>query len=128
MRTLEVAGEKCIGCRACSSICAPLHISLTDVGNRRTIAFPASCEEDCDLCLRACPTGAIAFGVGPGKPLTLEFELIPCSKCGKPFATREEMAFVLPKVSKVLGGEPDWKGLCPECRREESASGLRVAI
>ncbi len=128
MRAIEVSREKCIGCRACSSVCSPLHITLTDDGNRRVISFPPSCEEDCDLCLRACPTGAIAFGEIAGAPLSLEFELIPCVRCGRPFATKEEMAFVLPRVSRVLGGEPDWKGLCPECRVEESALGLKGKI
>ncbi len=128
MRAIEVAREKCIGCRACSSVCSPLYITLTDDGNRRAISFPASCEEDCDLCLRACPTGAIAFGEKPGVPVVLEFELLPCVRCGRPFATKEELDFVLPRVSKVLGGEPDWKGLCPDCRGEESALRLKGAI
>ncbi|MCS7286474.1 MAG: 4Fe-4S dicluster domain-containing protein [Anaerolineae bacterium] len=125
MRTIEVAGEKCIGCRACSTVCSPLYITLTDDGNRRTIVFPLSCEEDCDLCLKACPTGAIAFGEVPRAPLTLEFELISCARCGNPFATKEELAYVLPRISRVLGGEPAWGNFCPECRGKESASGLR---
>ncbi len=125
MRAIKVAREKCIGCRACSSACPPFYITITDDGNRRMIAFPPSCEEDCDLCLKVCPTGAIAFEEKPGPAVTLEFNLIPCIRCGKPFATEEEMAFVLPKISRILGGEPSWKSLCPRCRREESALGLK---
>lgn len=124
MRSIEVNREKCIGCRACSAVCSPLLITLADGGNRRVIAFPPSCEEDCDQCLKVCPTGAIAFGEKPGMPTTLEFELISCVRCGKPFATEEELAYVLPRISRVLGGEPEWKELCPECRGKESALGL----
>lgn len=124
MRAIEVNREKCIGCRACSTVCSPLLITLTDDGNRRVIAFPPSCEEDCDRCLRACPTGAIAFGERPGVSVTLEFELIPCVRCGKPFATKEELDYILPAISRILGGEPGWKNLCPECRGRESALGL----
>lgn len=124
MKAIEVNREKCIGCRACSTICSPLLITLTDDGHRRVIAFPPSCEEDCDRCLRACPTGAIAFGEKPGVSAILEFELAFCDRCGKPFATKEELAYVLSRISSIMGGEPEWKNLCPECRGKESALGL----
>lgn len=60
-RRLLVNSERCIGCRACATVCAEGLITLRDTDHRRTISFAAVCSGDCDRCVEACPTEAISL-------------------------------------------------------------------
>ena len=130
MRALVVDEGLCIGCRACASVCPVAYISLTDDGSHRVIRFPASCEEDCTLCLEACPKGAIALQEVSQVEEAVEFSFVLrcCARCGRPFAPEKALADIAPRIAEAIAAEPgDWLDLCWSCRREETARGLLEA-
>lgn len=141
---LIIADEKkCIGCRACTSVCPEGRIHFSEEVGMRNIQFPGSCTLNCELCALACPEDAITFvlsnkghieenidgkleGKGSeGENLFLfpdrivSLELIPCRKCGATFATFREIEKVRKAISEkvpLLSGEDLWVEFCPECR------------
>ena len=127
-RTLAPEEEKCIGCRACTSACPEKLITFSEEEKLRSISFPANCSSDCELCALACPEKAISF-IFPEEgeksrvsleSQTLNFELVPCQKCGTAFATRRELEKVRTAISEKIplpstGGF--WIELCPGCRQ-----------
>lgn len=126
-RQLQVSVERCIGCRACVTVCPAGLIALADSNHRRTVRFAAVCAEDCDLCVTACPTQAIRLAPLTGKPeeeATLDFVLDACAECGAVLAPLETLvhlrATIPPQVqADAEGGE--WLVLCPVCRQREEA-------
>lgn len=59
---LIIADEKkCIGCRACTSVCPEGRIHFSEDGGMRNIQFPGSCTLNCELCALTCPEDAITF-------------------------------------------------------------------
>ena len=144
-RVLVLDAEKCIGCRACTTVCPEKLISFSEENDTRSISFPANCSKDCELCALACPEKAISFifpdgaeksrtnqkSQVPPESLTLDFELAPCQNCGTPFATGKELEKVKEIISEKVPLPPSgsfWTGLCPGCRqavfREKQAETL----
>jgi len=121
-RQLLVDRGKCIGCLACSSVCPAGLIALTDVDRQRTIRFAAACAEDCDLCVPACPTEAIALhpATGAVEPTVVTFDLGVCPRCQETTTPRPVVDRVRAAVMAGIGApESDlaWLDLCPACRR-----------
>jgi len=131
-RQLLVSAERCIGCRACATVCPEGLIALSDSDHRRTVWFAAVCAEDCDLCVEACPTEVISLepvvGAVPDERTELDFELRACAGCSAPVATVETLArlrAVVPAQVQTDAEGQEWLELCPRCRQEVEAQ--RVA-
>ncbi|MDH7487080.1 MAG: 4Fe-4S dicluster domain-containing protein [Anaerolineae bacterium] len=131
-RQLLVSAERCIGCRACATVCPAGLITLSDTDRRRTVWFAAVCREECTRCVEACPTEAINLptvtGAVRGEGTRLDFELRACAGCGAPVATVEMLAWlraVIPPEVQTDAEGTQWLELCPQCRQEVEAQ--RVA-
>jgi formylmethanofuran dehydrogenase subunit E len=63
-----------------------------------------------------CPTGHITYRESQGERQIWgrTFHLVRCSRCGDPFATREQLELVR-----------DRGDVCPRCLREEEGLALR---
>ncbi len=61
--TLELDGEKCIGCEMCALVC-PHRIMVMNDG-KAFITDKDLCME-CGACAKNCPSGAISVQVGVG--------------------------------------------------------------
>jgi Pyruvate/2-oxoacid:ferredoxin oxidoreductase delta subunit len=131
-RRLVVSAERCIGCRACATLCPEGLVNLRDTDHLRTISFAAVCDKDCDLCVKACPTDAITLSPVTGAMLEggteLSFEKQACASCSAPVATIEMRAWLqeaIPTEVQTDAEGQEWLALCPRCRREAEAQ--RVA-
>lgn len=131
-RRLVVSAERCIGCRACATLCPEGLVDRRDTDHLRTISFAAVCDKDCDLCVKACPTDAITLSPVTGSMLEggteLSFEKQACASCGAPVATIEMRAWLqeaIPTEVQTDAEGQEWLALCPRCRREAEAQ--RVA-
>lgn len=127
-RPLRVNAGRCIGCRACASVCPAGLIMLSDTDHQRTVRFAATCAEDCERCAIACPTGAISLGEpAPGVQVgetRLEFKLQACICCGRPVATVEMLSrlrSVIPTAIQTDMENRAWLDLCPSCRQQMEA-------
>jgi len=129
--TVPKDGEKCILCGLCVKACGELGagaISTVNRGIAKKVSTPF--EEPspdcigCGSCAAVCPTGAILLTeTEDGKSRTIwgrTFELLRCTVCGRPFATREEYEFSKRRTPEVEAGEP----VCATCRRKSIAGVL----
>lgn len=124
-------GERCILCNLCVQACEDLGhsaISLVMRGTDKQVATPydeaaAACV-GCGVCAEICPTGAIAVIEEENKRTiwNKEFELIPCQRCGKFFATREQWEDMVVKHSEYAGSEK----LCEACRKKITAEKIQA--
>ncbi|MDD4162520.1 MAG: 4Fe-4S binding protein [Methanothrix sp.] len=114
---IRVDESKCLGCAACFKSCPQGLITLHD-GEIRIIHF-ARCQEDCDICLKICPVGAISQNEA-SQDAQLSFSLQRCSLCGTGFAPIP----LLERVKSCIPGElqkddsgQSWLDFCASCRR-----------
>lgn len=124
---LVLSKAKCIGCRACASRCPAAMIALTDEDGVRTIRFPVTCSEDCTRCAEVCSENAIVLQA-VSKPVeaffSVEFPLVNCADCGKPFTTIPMIEKV--RISLTAGLKPVspfWLDSCFDCRQVTTAVG-----
>lgn len=121
--------ERCILCRLCVNACAEMGTSAISAvlrGTEKRISTPydepaAPCI-GCAACAQVCPTGAITVTEEGNQRFIWNktFELVSCAKCGKLFATKEQLEYVASN-SKVELAEHQ---LCESCRKKEVASKL----
>jgi ferredoxin len=130
LRLLVVDEGKCIGCRACSNLWPEISsaLSFSESGPQRTIKFPRAFEEFeariSESLAEVCPTGAISIVLADERPemesYALAFEMVRCRRCRTPFATEEEMKYIIDRLPKDLQAKSSavsWVELCPSCRR-----------
>ena len=80
---------KCIGCGTCAALCPVKAIKVADKGKIRRIML---------------------YGKNVKK-----FSLVVCSSCGKPYTTREQIDFILPRIGSLFYETYD--PVCPDCSR-----------
>lgn len=129
-RLFFVDEDRCIGCRACSSLWTEISsaLALSEGGPKRTIRFPQAFEEFeariAESLAEICPTGAISAPLADALPgeesFSLVFEMVRCRRCRTPFATGRELDYIRGKLTDEIKAEssyPSWMDLCPTCRR-----------
>ncbi|AKB19870.1 MULTISPECIES: ferredoxin family protein [unclassified Methanosarcina] len=130
IRLIIADEKKCIGCRACTSVCPEGIIHFSEEGGMRNIQFPGSCTLNCELCALNCPENAIMFllreesnieeniegklggklegekKAGENRVLLpdriISLKLTPCRKCGATFATLKELEKVRRAISEKV--------------------------
>jgi ferredoxin len=129
-RRLRVDATRCIGCRACTTVCPAGLITLTDSDHRRMVRYVALCAEDCDRCATACPTQAIhleSAAAPAGEGTILHFALAACEHCRAPLAPVEmldHLRAAIPAQMQTDAEGQDWLTLCPGCRQQLEAEGM----
>lgn len=115
--------DLCIRCGRCVRACATFGARAISFANRgwdREVCTPLKeptliCV-GCLSCAEVCPTGHITYRESQGERQIWgrTFHLVRCSRCGDPFATREQLELVR-----------DRGDVCPRCLREEEGLALR---
>ena len=120
----RVEADNCILCALCTRICDQMGfaaISTVDRGHGRRIAPPLDqAPPDCVGCLACalnCPTNVIKFqDVGDKRVIwKKEFQLITCSRCGKPTITRDFAKALSERKNIPL----EYFDICDECHRRD---------
>lgn len=121
--------EHCILCGLCVKACDEMGSSAISTVNRgitKRVSTPydepsANCI-GCGACAHVCPTDAINIEENGGYRAIWNktFQLIKCEKCGKPFATKEQLEY----TSKKLGIDSSIV-VCQSCRKAEAGEKLK---
>jgi len=125
---IKVDASLCLGCRSCFNICPSQNIFRNETNCRITVSWKR-CREECDLCVKMCPTGAISLvpwdETEPESEVS--FDLVACNICGSKYATEpmiKRIESMLPaEIQKDVTGL-EWIRICPECRRNIEAERL----
>jgi len=116
--------DNCILCGLCTRVCAQMGfhaISTVGRGHDKEVAPPLKeAPPDCVGCLscaKVCPTNVIKFeDVGKTRKIwDREFELMTCSRCGKPTIT-VDFAKALSEKRNI---PEEYFQVCDECHRKE---------
>ncbi|MEA1960444.1 MAG: 2Fe-2S iron-sulfur cluster-binding protein [Bacillota bacterium] len=122
--------EKCILCRLCVNACEQMGrnaIAMVRRGIDKKVSTPFDEAADdcigCMACVQVCPTGAIQVMEEAGKRViwNKSFDLITCDRCGKPFATRDEIAYMEKKTNLY-----EYEHLCERCRPKAMAKKMEA--
>ncbi|NLB52753.1 MAG: 2Fe-2S iron-sulfur cluster binding domain-containing protein [Syntrophomonadaceae bacterium] len=123
--------ENCILCGLCIHACEEMGKSAIWSmfrGIDKRIATPYDEASDdcigCAACARICPTHAISMEEKDSKRIiwNKSFELVACRRCGKEYATREEIEYL--KERSDYGQE----NLCESCRKKTLAITVKNYI
>ena len=123
------ADERCILCNLCVLACQKMGssaISLIMRGTDKQVATPYNEAADvclgCGACAEICPTNAIKVIEKDGQRIIWDkvFDLLNCERCGKPFATREQLAYIT-----AQGKGTAVQNLCESCRRKSAAEKIQ---
>jgi carbon-monoxide dehydrogenase iron sulfur subunit len=126
-KKIIILKEKCVGCRACESICSLEHIGsyspwLSRIKVKRDeelcLAIPETCINCGDApCIEICPVGAIKISPKTGIPIVDELECTGCRQCIDvcPFSTLwfDESKKIAYKCD-LCDGNPKCIQVCPE--------------
>jgi len=87
------------------------------------------CKEECDLCVKICPTGALTLVPwDENEPEgEISFDLVACKICGSRFATEPMLQRIessLPADIQKDATGLAWIRICPVCRRNIEAERL----
>jgi hydrogenase-4 component H len=135
-----IDGAKCIGCGACSEVCPPRLILITDQGMIRRISMDYSRCTYCARCQEICPVESAqltedfedATASRQDLTVSVELELEPCRGCGTPFITKRMLTKMTDEFSPPWMKEkleiPDWFQLCPDCRLEKTGAAIDRSV
>ncbi|MDD4549668.1 MAG: 2Fe-2S iron-sulfur cluster-binding protein [Syntrophomonadaceae bacterium] len=122
---LKVDPQGCILCRLCILACEKMGKSAIWTvlrGIDKRIATPYDEETDecmgCKACAEICPTQAITF-LEDGEKRSIwnkTFTLVSCERCGKPYATREQLEYMREQTGYETAQ------ICEPCRKKTLAS------
>jgi formate hydrogenlyase subunit 6/NADH:ubiquinone oxidoreductase subunit I len=127
--------ELCILCGRCVRACKALGInaiSFVRRGAKRRVAVPFDKPSQqcmaCQACVTVCPTGAIHARITPNTVEMVEWQthevLQRCMACAKPFVPGRQQL----RVDTILEAHHQPRGgLCPPCRRRETAKNVAAA-
>ena len=118
--------DYCILCGLCTRVCEEAigrsAIGFTSRGIDEEVDTPFLIQSDacigCGACAFVCPTGII-YVEDSGmkrriKKWHAEFDLAPCTECGKPVTTRQHLDYLKKKISLPAY---IWE-LCPDCKKK----------
>lgn len=60
---IRVDSSLCLGCRSCFNVCPSQNIIRSEANGRATVHWK-SCKEECDLCVKMCPSKALSLVSG----------------------------------------------------------------
>ena len=85
---IEVDTSLCLGCHSCFNVCPGQNIIRSETEGRITVHWKC-CKEECDLCVKMCPTGALTLVPWDEteSERELSFDLVACKICGSGYAT-----------------------------------------
>lgn len=121
--TLEVAGDACTLCMACTGACPTSALMATP--DRPQLRFIEKNCIQCGLCVQTCPEHAIQLrprlllSEAAKKPAVLnETEPFNCIRCNKPLSTVKLIEAMLSKFSHhaAFAGHLDRLKMCGDCR------------
>jgi predicted molibdopterin-dependent oxidoreductase YjgC len=130
--------DNCVRCGLCMRVCrdkiGAYALCFAHRGYNRTITTDFESLSryciGCGSCAQVCPTGAIFMEdkdkerIIYRKGLVIgRFELEPCQGCGKPYAPRKYLEFVLKSSDQAMELRV-LRGFCPECARRISAEHM----
>lgn len=129
LTALSVEPPNCILCGLCIHACEEM--SKTAIwsmfrGIDKRIATPYDEDSDdcigCAACARVCPTQAISLKEEDGQRIIWNktFNLVACQRCGKKYATREELEYL--RKRSGYGQEQ----LCESCRKKTLALNVKA--
>lgn len=125
---IKVDPGLCLGCQSCFNVCPSQKIVISETDARRTIHWKR-CKEECDLCVRMCPAGALALV--PWNEMETEcevsFDLVACKICESRYATEPMLGRIelsLPAEIQKDASGLEWIRVCPICRRNIEAERL----
>lgn len=129
---IKVDSSLCLGCQSCSNVCPSQKIARTEADGRITISWK-SCNEQCDLCLKTCPTKALSLVARDEVATECEasFDMAVCKICGSRYATESMIKMIessLPADIQKDATGLEWVRICPECRRNVEAKRLTGQI
>jgi ferredoxin len=87
------------------------------------------CQEECDLCVKMCPVGALTLVPWDETEPECEvfFDLVACNICGSRYSTKpmlERIESLLPAEIQKDSTGLKWIRICPICRRNIDAERL----
>jgi heterodisulfide reductase subunit A-like polyferredoxin/coenzyme F420-reducing hydrogenase delta subunit len=114
--------EKCVNCGACAAHCTTEAMEIEkSYGFADVVTFNYPYCIACGICRDICPEKALELrrvfhlrDFADEWRETFSSELVPCSKCGKPFITKS----MLDKIREATGGRVESITYCPSCRDE----------
>lgn len=130
---VRIAADRCTLCAACVRLCPTGALSLP--GSTTQLAFTEEKCLQCGLCAEGCPEQAVSLVprllVDPAARraprVVAEAEPYACTACGKPFATRAQIA----RSQALMADHPMFQGdnarlmeMCPDCRQRAMIGAL----
>lgn len=125
----ENRGEKCILCNLCVKACEEIGtgaIAQMMRGTEKRLGTPYDVGSPdcigCGACAAICPTGAIEMKEAGQKRHIWhqDFELVACPRCGRLFATREQLDFIAEQKIPTC----DSIEYCDSCRKKVLAKTI----
>jgi len=131
---IKIDANLCLGCKSCSNVCPSQNITMRDDDGRRTVHLK-SCKEDCDLCVKVCPTGSLSLvsrdeivaETATVPDVKISFDLVACNTCRSRYATEPMLRWIessLPRHIQKDAAGLEWIRICPACRRNVEAERM----